>query len=268
MPAAARSPSNPGLKRELRFSAYETTGRVAVDGLGQTEMLDRSWRGALKFIFHLVVIVGSIYLTYGWLTISDIRSAAVSRGMDPEIVFEELARQSKITVTEGGYKVSKPSGFLSRLRGSVVKIKISNEYRSSEDSEEPVEGDVESGPKIALQGRAIDSVEYMPLFVFLVLSPNVLNFLFCIGVGSLIGYVIVLVQLLRDEPLAPRYALLRPLVGGCAAGILFLIVISGGSLFWAGAQEVNGISVGILSTIGALYCERIRSILNLIAGNH
>lgn len=45
----------------------------------------------------------------------------------------------------------------------------------------------------------------------------------------------------------------------------FLIIHSGGALIWKEATTINSLSLGVISVIGAVYCEKLEGLLKRMA---
>ena len=92
---------------------------------------------------------------------------------------------------------------------------------------------------------------------------NVVNALFCFGAGYMISTTLILTRWLRKASFPRSFVLLRPLAGGLASAILFLVVLSGGKIVWNQVSGVNVLALGIISVVGSVYCERLDRILKL-----
>jgi hypothetical protein len=93
------------------------------------------------------------------------------------------------------------------------------------------------------------------------MSDNFLNFIFCLGIGYLMSLTLLLLKFLRQDTLSIRFILLRPIAGALVGGCLFILVLSGGALFWTNTAHVSGLSIGVLAAFGAVYCERFERVL-------
>ena len=62
-----------------------------------------------------------------------------------------------------------------------------------------------------------------------------------------------------------RRCFLRPILGGLAAGLLFITIISGGAIIWEGTESVRGYSVGIIAVFASLKCEQLPRLLQRLA---
>ena len=192
----------------------------------------------------------SIYLIWGWLTLSDIKKKARENNLDEEEVLKGLldvgfTLECTTEKDEHGNVVSRKispratnlDNYLSRL-----VLRYSN-YNCNE------------------HGITNLNVCFL-LDPFLRTTGNVANFMFCFGVGYLISSLIVIIRYMQNKAkISYRYIFWRPFAGALAADCFFLIIISGGSIIWNSVSDIKGLSLGFIAVFGAIYCERFELIL-------
>jgi hypothetical protein len=93
---------------------------------------------------------------------------------------------------------------------------------------------------------------------FMGVSENTVNGVCSLALGALISLVIVFVEALKNKPVGRKRLLLRPIAGALGALCTYLIILSGGSLIWNQVAGVSGLSLGVISSIGAIYVEKLQ----------
>lgn len=116
-------------------------------------------------------------------------------------------------------------------------------------------------------GKNTKKSEYIGawLLPFLMCTENTRNTLFCYGLGCLVSLFLVSIELLIGKSVNFRRCFLRPILGGLAAGLLFITIISGGAIIWEGDESVRGYSVGIIAVFASLKCEQLPRLLQRLA---
>jgi hypothetical protein len=211
--------------------------------------------GTLVGIWNTIFILISLYLAWGWITISDVRSYCEQKGLNFEEVIEGIANPPgpSISSTKEGFKVTFPKddAVLRRLRINLTTLTVQPPPTTAATSQ-PTHSEVAGF--WFFQGNLFE--------FFAILSENVINTLFAFGVGYLVSMLIVGAHALRSKsPRGAFYVWLRPLLGGMAAATLFVLVLSGGKLIWAQVSHTNSTAIGVLGIAGAVWCEKFDTLL-------
>lgn len=204
-------------------------------------------------VFHCIFLCISIYTIWGWLTLADIKKKALENNLSVEVVLDSL------------------------WAGAFHDVEFSTSSKNNKDSEANNSSEIRISMKAPAERRFLNrlNIQYCSvsstggykeisfLVPFLCISDNVANFLFCFGIGYLISLLLVLVKMIKGKSsLTLNYAFLRPPLGALASSCLFLLVIAGGTLMWENVSNVKSLSLGAISIIGALYCEKLEKILS------
>lgn len=127
--------------------------------------------------------------------------------------------------------------------------------------------DYESGKAVSTNGIARETGNSTDAYMggliepFAFMADNFVNLVFCMGIGYLMSSTLLPLKLLKIAPLSIRYMIIRPIAGSLVGGCLFLLVLSGGALFWTNTSLVSGLSIGVLAAFGSVYCERFERVL-------
>lgn len=113
---------------------------------------------------------------------------------------------------------------------------------------------------------SLQSSELQPLLPFLVISPNALNLIFCFCLGYLISLAMVCVRTVQTNLTDWTTSLRRAIAGGLSSAVLFLVVLSGGTLLW-NTGNLREMSVGAVACIGGIFYERLEAVLTKAVSN-
>lgn len=230
------------------------------------------------YVVNIILFALSCYIIWGWMTLSDIKKFATKNNLDNQKLMsflyygyiDELSSYSKTNHSKTVNKAtqdtqdtqdnqdtqnakcnfSKKELYLCLRRYLHTNVKKHNEKNFYET------GAVKS---------ETTTVTIIPwLYPFLCISETVANFLFCFGIGFLLSFLLVLIKVLKTkENLADKYLLIRPFAGGLAASSLYIIIIAGGTLLWNNVSDIKSFSLGIISVLGAVYCEKFEHLISL-----
>lgn len=189
---------------------------------------------------------------WGWLTLADIKKNAIENNLNVEAVLDSLWAGAfhDIEFSASSNSVKNSEAHNSETR---ISLKTPTERRYLN--------------RLNIQYWSIPEKggfkEISFLVPFLCISDNVANFLFCFGIGYLISLLLVLVKMIKGRStMTLLYIFLRPPLGALASSCLFILVIAGGTLMWENVSNVKSLSLGAISIIGALYCEKLEKILS------
>lgn len=196
-------------------------------------------RLCLILVAHAVGGAYACFVVWGWLTVSDIRNWAVAHKQPYEEVVKEFQKSQieSVESTTNSFKLKpRKGGPLGHLNlGEYVVRRGTNSV---------------DGPEITI-------AETFPLLAFIQYSDNVLNTLFCAAFGYLTGLLIILIELTTKRKILARRIALRPITAMLSSALLFLVVLSGGSMVWSRVQDINGLSLAVISLVGALKGEKV-----------
>lgn len=187
------------------------------------------------------------------MTISDVKKKAIEKNMDDNVVLSTLFIQHALASSDDNMQVVLSDEardnalFFQRYFPSLARDVTITEYGSNGKTTKVI--------------RSRYFVSW--LFPFLRISENVANVLFCFGIGCIISTLLVVILFLKNAPISNRYIILRILGGGLASSCIFLIIIAGGNLLWENTSDIKGFSIGVISALGAIYCERFKQIISL-----
>lgn len=199
---------------------------------------------ALIWIFNGILFLFCLYLLWGWLTVSDIKAEAQKRGYDVNKVMDDMTPVADDISWEKN---------ASTTNVSVKPGQIKSEFRRFNFG----------GHFVELSGDGNIEVQRIHfLNPFTMFSEGVLNCLFSFAAGFMMSFAIVLLKLLKKGDVPDRYLTLRGFVGGMVSACLFVVVYSGGHLFWQNGSEVNGLSVGVIAAFGTIWCEKFEKVLS------
>ncbi len=194
----------------------------------------------------------SAYLVWGWLTIVDIQAYCTANKLPLEETLMDLIpiphESAQLQFTPDKQLLS-VSNYHYRV-GSLLPI-----YRYVLPFQQTI--------KLNIGAKEQTSFECTGawLLPFLMYTENTRNTLFCFGLGFIVSLFLVGTEHLRGKPVDSRRCLLRPLLGGVAAALLFVFIISGGAMLWQEVDHVRGLSVGIIAVLASLNCERFPQLL-------
>lgn len=199
-----------------------------------------------RYLLSALLLAGSLYCIWGWITISDIKSECQRKGLDSTQVLSALGYAPAARVTQRS-----TNGNISTLEIASGPTVPAGFRRYSPDYKSYSAG-TDGNMSIALVS---------PLNPFLFFSDNVLNVIFSFALGYAISSIFVLLKYLKRGEVSERYVVLRPIAGGAVSACIFVMVLSGGNLIWQQVSGVNGLSAGVIAAIGSVYCERFERIL-------
>lgn len=203
-------------------------------------------RKGLAWLFTILLCTASVYIIWGWITIEDIHKYCATNGLDFEKTLSSLVSDTTIGHMEGNEK------------GYTLK-------------------DIHSGSDFPLYRYlapfSIHSYgeKGFSLFTgailepFLIISENSRNVVSCFGIGYLVGILIIGLESLKGSSISIRRLLLRPMLGGTSAALLFIVILSGGSLIWNEVNGAKGLSLGLIAVIGSLLCEKFSDLIGVSA---
>jgi hypothetical protein len=197
--------------------------------------------------FVFVLSLFSLYLVWGWITIEDVRKYCAVNNLDFETTINQMSGDELDSVSIVAGNNNNQSFSLKTKPPCVHPIA---RYAL------PVLW-VKAGDKNGMSATSFSVLE--PI---LLLSENMRNAFFCFGLGYLVSLFMLGLRYLRKEDVN-KFLLLRPVLGAASATLLFIIIISGGALIWNEVAGVRGLSLGIISLIGAVYCERFKELVGL-----
>lgn len=195
------------------------------------------------FLLKATLTILSIYLIWGWITINDMRKYCIENGLDFEKTMHEIMPaldDYEIKAGESGPSVKvipeKKNVPISRYIVPFLTV------------------DVDKNSASFFHGALLEPI--------LGISENTRNATFCFSIGYLVGLFIVALEYLKGKQLSTRRLILRPTLGGISSMLLFIIILSGGSLIWNEVNGVKGLSIGIIATIGSIYCEKFTNLVS------
>lgn len=199
----------------------------------------------------------SAYLVWGWLTIADIQKYCTANKLPFEETLKDLlpishesAKDIHIQLTpDKQLQMLSVSNYYSRV-GSQLPI-----YRYTLPFQQTFTRSVNGKEKTSFECTGAW------LLPFLMCTENMRNTLFCFGLGFIVSLFLVGIEHLSGKPIDFRRCLLRPLLGGLAAALLFITIISGGAFLWEETERIRGLSVGIIAVFASLKCERVPQFL-------
>lgn len=209
-----------------------------------------SWRELIKHIVNQIIVslllifltLSSAYLIWGWITIEDLRKYCATNSMDFETTMTELI--SDFSAME----MSADKNFASvKLSTSGHALPISRyifPFTTAHTDKESIS---------ISTGSFLEPV--------LLISENTRNTSFCFGIGYLVGLFMVSLEHLQGKKPTKTRLILRPILGGTASMLLFIVIISGGALMWNEVNGVKGLSVGLIAVIGSLYYEKFSKLV-------
>ncbi len=193
-------------------------------------------------VFFLTLL--SIYILWGWITMDDLHKYCDSNGLDFEKTLTALTPSESIGET--------------KVEDNVLKIK-----------------DLQSGSYLPISRYLIpfnimkvtkegySSTTGAVLTPFLAVTENTRNAICCFGIGYLVSLLVIGLEFLKEVEVSMKRFLLRPLLGGISATILFIVILSGGAFIWNEVGGVKGLSLGLVAVIGSLFCENFKRIVGL-----
>lgn len=213
-----------------------------------------------------ILLLASAYLVWGWITLSDIRSKCEKKGYDFDAVMSSLISSPSDLMTlvnlYSGTNIHPAGTNLSLINTQFVEfgrygvhfLRLGSDHTTTEKAKNGTN-------EITVRQRVRDDSMGGFIEPFAFMSDNFVNLLFCLGIGYLMSSTLLLLKLLKNTTLSIRYIVLRPVAGSLVGGCLFILVLSGGALFWTNASHVSGLSIGVLAAFGAAYCERFERVL-------
>lgn len=213
----------------------------------------------LVFIGNSVLILLSIYTTWGWLTIVDIRAKCEKHGVNFDQVIESFISEGPNTnlkvETNGDTHVEitwKPGAFPGfrryALSFSTADISLHSEVKTSRTNNVVNSSEIHEPSIWTFDGGLIEP--------FAALTDNVVNCIFCAGLAYLMSCSVMVVRSFRKAALTPRYVFWRPIAGALWAVCFFLMVMSGGKLLWEKGATMNNAALGVIAAFAAVSCER------------
>jgi hypothetical protein len=209
---------------------------------------------AVSFIFRIVALsvstlflVTSIYGVWGWTTLNDIRKYCEANQLDYHEVVDGMIADVSVSIKDH------PGGEVS----TQIETKTTKEpifkwvipFSLVFDASNTGTRDGKTHGLSYFQGGVLE-----PL---LVLSENTANGLFSLAIGCLISMVVVISEVLKGKGISNTRLILRPIAGSLGSLCTYLIILSGGSIIWNGVAGVSGLSIGLMSAIGAIYVEKL-----------
>src|ERR1039458_4270211 len=164
-----------------------------------------------RYLVSGLLLTGSLYCIWGWITISDIKSECQRKGLDSTQVLSALGYASAPKVTQRS------------TNGATSTLEI---------SPGPTVPDGFRRYSLGYQSSSAATDGNMSIFMlspinpFLFFSDNVLNVLFSFALGYAISSVFVLLKYLERGEVSDRYVVLRPIAGGAVSACIFVMVRS------------------------------------------
>ncbi len=188
----------------------------------------------------------SVYIILGWITFEDLRKYCVDNKLDFESTLTALV----------------PSETMGDLKMDAEGISI-KDYHSGTSS--PVYRYLIPFNFMYFKNHEFCTLTGAALEPFLGLSENARNAVCCFGIGYLVGILMLGLESLKGKNPSIKRLLLRPILGGISAVLLFVVILSGGALIWNEVNGIKGLSLGLLAVIGSLLCEKFEALVGVSA---
>lgn len=197
------------------------------------------------FIVLALYLLLSLYVVWGWVTLSDIRKYCERKGLDFESVLDGMVADTSVRMGLTAEGKSEMEVKITHTDEPIYKWVVPFAVAGNRgDRNKPGEGD-----QMWIQGGLLEPI--------MVLSENTANCVFSLGIGTLISLVIIMTEKLRNKSVTGMRLIVRPIVGALGALCTYLIILSGGSIIWNQVAGVSGLSLGVISAIGAIYVEKL-----------
>ena len=204
----------------------------------------------IQYIVISIFIIVSGYGIWGWITLNDIRQYCTDKNLDFEKVIidciPEMPSFSYEDDRKGAYTFSIPSQ------------SIEKKYPELERYFVPF-------LSVKLNDKGLQNISVVSILgPFLFLTENTSNAIFCLALGYVMSLSLVAIKFIRDGQITFKFIFLRPLVGSLSSLVLYLIILSGGKLIWVEAAGVSSLSLGVISAVASIYCEKIKFLSNVL----
>jgi hypothetical protein len=214
---------------------------------------------ALVAVANTILILASLYLVWGWITLSDIRAYCDQNRLNFDDVMIGLQGDGlgpAVEVGPEGKDGTRPSKITPPPTTNAVLKRLRMNY-------------TQWGVIVEKSGAAtVWYSDFSLITPFTKLSENVVNTLFAFGAAYVMSTLVVLAKSLkataRSKKVTAEYVLLRPLCGALAAGCLYVLIMSGGRLIWTNVSNTNSLAIGVIAAIATVYCEKFEAMLKSV----